>query len=234
MPKKWYEYFVSVEGQEGGPPQPLSDPSSGPPAPKSAADEIAALAATITTAPPPKFEKPAPGAAPLSMAEIYAMAELKTPPHGYTVLKVADMLQSEHIRSLPAEVKRSSILLALDAAGVKLAEIIQDGISRDKALDAFERVQQSAVEQLEAKKIEENRALQAEIDRLVSEQKAKIQQNLEEVNRQKDAFNAWRGKKQQEEQKIADCVSHFVAENPITTGGRPASISVPPGKSTPK
>ena len=62
------------------------------------------------------------------------------------------MLQSEHIRNLPAEVKRSSILLALDAAGVKLQDIIEDAVRRDRALDTFERVQQKAVEDLEKQK----------------------------------------------------------------------------------
>ena len=32
-------------------------------------------------------------------------------------MKVAEMLRSEHIRNLPREVKRSSVLVALEAAG---------------------------------------------------------------------------------------------------------------------
>jgi len=37
--------------------------------------------------------------------------------------KVTEMLQSDRIRTLPAEVKKNSVLLALDAAGVKIEEV---------------------------------------------------------------------------------------------------------------
>jgi hypothetical protein len=60
-------------------------------------------------------------------------AEVRTPAHGFTIFEIADVLKSEHIRSLPVEIKRSSVLLALDAAGVKVDEIIQDAIRRDCA-----------------------------------------------------------------------------------------------------
>src|ERR1035438_7510177 len=74
--------------------------------------------------------------------EIYHAAEIQAPAHGYTITKVTEMLQSERIRTLPAEVKKNSVLLALDAAGVKIEEVIEDAVKRDRALDGFERVQQ--------------------------------------------------------------------------------------------
>ena len=79
-------------------------------------------------------------------------AQIATPAHGYTVLKVAEMLQSEHIRALPAEVKQKSIMVALDAAGVKVADIIEDAVQRDRALDTYERVLQKHLEDLRAQK----------------------------------------------------------------------------------
>ena len=83
--------------------------------------------------------------------EIYEAARIAPPSHGYSILKVADMLRSEHIASLPADVKRKSVLLALDAAGVPIADIIEDAVRRDRALDTFERTQQKALEALEAR-----------------------------------------------------------------------------------
>jgi ElaB/YqjD/DUF883 family membrane-anchored ribosome-binding protein len=138
-------------------------------------------------------------------------------------MKVAEMLQSERIRALPAEVKKSSILLALDAAGVKIEEVIEDAIRRDRALDGFERVQQKGVDDLETRKEQENNQIQAELDRLIEEHKARIQANKDEVAKEKERFYSWRLQKQQEEQKIADSVSYFVTDNPITTGGIPAA-----------
>ena len=61
--------------------------------------------------------------------------------------------------------------------------------------------------------------IQAELDRLTEEHKARIQANKDEVAKEKERFYGWRLQKQQEEQKISDSVSYFVVENPITTGG---------------
>jgi len=218
MSKKWYNYFVSVDEANTGADQSQTQPDSA----RSAAQTVADIAATLSPAPTPTSQ-PAAGA---SFEEIYTAAEIHPPDHGYTIYKIADMLQSEHIRNLPAEVKRSSILLALDAAGVKLQDIIEDAVRRDRALDTFERVQQKAVEDLERRKTAENTQIQTELDRLVSEHRARIQANSDAVAKEKDRFFGWRLQKQQEEQKIADTVSHFVSENPITRG-QPAASSAP-------
>lgn len=218
MAKKWYSYFVSVEGE----PQPESPPSA------DAAQAIADIAASVQPAieqrVEQKIEKQAAGAPfkPMPFNDIYATAEIGSPAHGYTILKVADMLQSQHIKELPAEVKRSSVLVALEAAGVHMKEVVEDAVRRDKALDAFERVQQKHVEDFELSKIDENRKLQAELDRITAEHKAKMQANDEAVATRKEAFFSWRVEKQKEEQKIADAVSYFVTENPITTSRTPS------------
>ena len=141
-------------------------------------------------------------------------------------MKVAEMLHSEHIRNLPREVKRSSVLVALEAAGAPLQDVIQDAVKRDRALDTFEGVQQKSVAALEARKTQENQQIQAEMDRVIAEHRTRMQANNDEVAKEKERFFAWRLKKQEEEQKIADAVSYFVAENPITTGG-PAAPPAP-------
>lgn len=217
MTKKWYNYFVSTGDAEAG-----ADQAAGQGAPRaagsppSAAQTVAEIASGMTTA-EPKFLSPVSNAA--SFAEIYKAAEIPDPAQGYSILKVADMLQSEHIRSMPMDVKRSSVLVALDAAGVDIKDVIQDAVRRDRALDTFERVQEKSVNDLEARKNQENGQIQAAIDKYVSEQRAKIQSNNDEVAREKERFFGWRLKKQQEEKKISDAVAPFVTENPITAGG---------------
>src|SRR5271166_3378039 len=105
-----------------------------------------------------------------------------------TITKVTEMLQSERIRTLPAEVKKNSVLLALDAAGVKIEEVIEDAVKRDRALDGFERVQQKALDDLEARKAQDNQQIQAELDRLVQEHNARIQANKDEVDKERERF----------------------------------------------
>ncbi len=86
-----------------------------------------------------------------------------------------------------------------------------------------ERVQQKSVQELEQRKTEENRQIQEELDRLVAQHRARIQANNDAVAKDRERFYGWRLQKQQEEQKIAaDTVSHFVSENPITRGEKPA------------
>jgi hypothetical protein len=214
--KKWYNYFVSVD--EAGNPVAGDAQTGGQPGaaatPMNPAQTVAEIASSVSAE--PRFTAPVSNAS--SFEEIYQAAEIPPAPQGYSIMKVADMLQSEHIRSMPTDVKRSTILVALDAAGVDIKDVIQDAVRRDKALDGYERVQERSITELEAKKNQENAQIQAELDKYVAEQRAKIQSNNDDVTKEKERFFGWRLKKQQEEKKISDAVAPFVTENPITSG----------------
>jgi len=216
MSKKWYNYIVSVDDAAGQQSGTASPPSNA----KTAAQSVAEIASTIAAE--PEFTTPVTD--PTSFDEIYKAAEIPPAAKGYSILKVAQMLESEHLKNLPSDVRKSSILVALDAAGVEIKDVIQDAIRRDRALDTYERVQQRAAEELESKKAKENSDIQAQIDKYVTEQRAKIQSNNDQISREKERFTGWRLKKQQEEKKIAEAVGYFVAENPITTG----DVNTPP------
>jgi len=227
--KKWYNYFLSVDL----PAEAKSDqeaPTEGGDAaaagPRSAAQTVAEIASGVSA--DPKFAGPV--ANPMSFQEIYGAAEINSPEHGYTVLKIIDLLHSEHIRNLSRDVKKSSLLLALEAAGVKAEEIVQDAVRRDKALDTFERVQQNALQELEARKTKESKELQAEIERQINEMQSKVQANNDEVTKAKEQFYGWQLKKQQEEQKIADAVSYFTSEKPISTAADAGTPQAQAGK----
>ena len=129
MTKKWYNYFVSTDA--GGNPV-AGDPSasSGPPnaatGEMSPAQTVAQIASSVAAE--PKFTSPVSKQG--TFEEIYQAAEIPPAPQGYSIMKVAEMLQSEHIRSMPTDVKRSTILVALDAAGVYINDVIQDAVRR--------------------------------------------------------------------------------------------------------
>lgn len=229
--KKWYHYFITVEGARGGEPEP-SEPAARPvgrgkaAGPRTAAQTVAEIAAAITAEP---VKTPPAGGAALSFEEIYRAAEIVGPAHGYTICKVAEMLESEHIRALPAEVKRSSILVALEAARVRIEEVIQDAVRRDRALDAFELVQERTFRDLETKKNQENNELQVAIDRFAAEQRAKIQANQEAMARERERLSVWRRAKAAEEKRIGDTVGYFVSENPVSVSGRAGAPPSTPG-----
>jgi hypothetical protein len=204
--KKWYNYFVVTQPSETAA---ESRPGTPEPPPRRVADVVPEAGAETPIE--------APLTTPTDLGEIYRSAQIATPAHGYSVLKVAEMLQSEHIQSLPAEVKQKSIMVALDAAGVKVAEIIEDAVKRDRALDTYERVLQKHLEGLREQKAVENRQLEEEINQRVAELRARVDQNNAELTAEQNNLLAWRVRKRQEEDRIAEAIGYFVTENPITT-----------------
>jgi hypothetical protein len=224
--KKWYNLFVTVD------PASVDSGESGD-RPQGQRTDAARMVAEIAASVPAVSTFSTPVNDPTSFAEIYQAAEIAVPAHGYTILKVAGMLQSERLQGLPQEVKRSSILVALDAGGVKIEDIIQDAVRRDRALDSFETVLAKSRASVEAAKIDENRKIEAEMNKMLAEYRARIQANNDAVAKENERFSKWQTKKQAEERTIADAVSYFVSENPITVSGAQAtSANIPakPGK----
>lgn len=145
--------------------------------------------------------------------EIYRAAGIKGPRLGYSIGKVIEMLQSEHIRNLPTETRRASILMALEAAGVQVDEVLQDATLRQRAINSYEAIQRKHLEEYEARKAQENCAIQAEMERVSAEYAARITNNLEEIGREKDSFRKWQLKKQTEAQRISEAVALCVTQN---------------------
>jgi hypothetical protein len=197
MSKKWYNLFVVSSDSSA---DLTSEPALG------ADPEVA-------DAPVP-IDGPVTDTAPLE--GIYAAARIMTPPHGFTILKVAAMLESEHIRELPAEVRRKSVLVALDAAGVSVKEIVDDAVQRDRALDTYERVLEKHLEELRVATAQENARLEAELEQRMSALRAAIDQNNQAVAKSREQLAVWRAGKRAEEARIADAVGYFVQENPIS------------------
>lgn len=176
-------------------------------------EEIEPVSQAIEPAPKNRKAAAAPvGAArnELSFDTIYEGAALASPRAGYTILKVADMVGSSHLAALSPDAKRCSVLMALEAAGVKSEELLQDAVVRQRALNDHEAVRQQTLQKFEAEKTEANRKLQADLDRLTADYMAMMQANLDEVAREQDDFRAWQKRKQQEAQRIAEAAAFCV------------------------
>ena len=153
-----------------------------------------------------------PGGELLGFDEIYRSAGIHGQRLGYSISKVIEMLQSEHIRSMAPETKRASLLMALEAAGVQLDEILQDASARQRALSSYEAIQRKHLEEYEALKAQDNCAIQAELDRVTEQYHARINANLDEVAHEKDRFRKWQAKKEQHAQRIAEAVALCVTQ----------------------
>jgi hypothetical protein len=150
--------------------------------------------------------------------QIYQSGAVKPPRVSYGVLKVAEMLNSAHLCGMPAESKRAALMMALDAGGAKIEDILQDAIVRQRVLNDYEEARQRDLQNFEAAIQEQNAAIQAEMERKTSQYRARMQRNLDEVARAQDSFRIWQKRKQQEGQRIADAAACCVPEAGSTAG----------------
>jgi hypothetical protein len=142
----------------------------------------------------------------LSYEDIYHAAGLMSPRSGYGIPKVIEMLNSERIRDLSKDVKRASVLMALEVAGVATEELLQDAQRRQHALNSYEENQRKQLEEFETRKTQENARLQAEMERVAAHYAERIQRNRDQVAREKERLHNWQMAKQHEMQRIGDVI----------------------------
>jgi hypothetical protein len=177
---------------------------------------------------PPAAESPAPRAALLAYEDIYHAAGIMGPRSGYGIHKVVDMLNHERIRELAPEIKRASVLMALDAAGGSVDELLQDANRRQQALDSYEGAQCRQIDELEAQKAQENAQIQTELDRVTAHYAERIQRNQDQVAQEKDALRNWQMAKLHESQRIREVID-LCSKQPAAPDAQPTSA--PSGKS---
>ena len=157
---------------------------------------------------------PSPDAVPkaLTFEQIYMSGAVKPPQLRYGILKVAEMAGSTHLAGMTPEAKRCALLMALEAAGAEIEDLLQDALVRQRALHDYEEKQQERLSNFEAAKLDENRAIQAELDRITSQYMARIQANMDEVACQQDNFHDWQKRKQQECNRMTETAAFLVPQ----------------------
>jgi len=161
-----------------------------------------------------------------SFEEIYRSTAANLPRAAYSIMKVAEMLNSPHLAGMSIETRRGSVMMALEAAGVDVKDMLQDAMLRNRALDDYEEVQQKKLQDFESVKMEANAKLQAELERITSEYMRLIQSNVDEVARNQDAFRIWQKNKELELQNMAGA-SAFCSS---TSGGMNGSLTMVAGR----
>jgi hypothetical protein len=168
----------------------------------------------------------------LSYDDIYHAAGILGPRSGYSIHKVVEMLNSDRIRELPPEVKRASVLMALDAAGASVEDLRQDATRRQQALDSYEEARRKQAEEFEALKAQENAQIQAELDRLTAHYAERLQQNQDQVAQEKETLHNWQMAKQHESQRINEVMELCARQSPATSSNDAArQPGGPAGKS---
>ena len=207
MLKKWFPLAFAEE--------PL--PPNGTTTPRNHAAEIPVKAAEPVQdpAPPKTTNQTAVAREPakfVGFEQIYSNAAVRPPKVPYGILKVADMVNSSHLAGLSPEARRCSLLMALEAAGAEIEDLLQDAVVRQKALNDYEHTQIERLKSFEAAKLDENARIQAELERISAQYLSRIQSNLDEVAREQDGLRVWTRQKQLESQRITEAATFCVPQ----------------------
>jgi hypothetical protein len=201
-------------------PSPPPPPPRMPPPPPVGRARGRQLPAEIAdTAPPNRVSRSEVAADVQDFVAVYKEAGITLAPHGYGVDRVAEMLQGKRLAPLGREVKATAVLAALEAARVDVQDVIEDGVRRDKALDAFEAAKER--ELVEGKAANEARvsSLRKDLDELLKKINGEIEKLKQESQQAEAAFAQLQIRKRQEEARLHDIVAHFVeGANPISAG----------------
>jgi hypothetical protein len=153
---------------------------------------------------------------------IYKAAGVKDPVHGFTAYKVLEIFSSSEFSAMDTRAKAAALaaFLKMNPSGpVPVAQIIQDAVSRDQALDGFEDFLRKKLDGRREELDKENAKLQAEIDDLTKRNKEKMDVNRRTLDAEKERLGNWQARKRIEERKLFDAVAPFVEENPVTLSG---------------
>ena len=152
---------------------------------------------------------------------VFSAAGIGDPPHGYTAYKVLEILSSPEFANLDSKAKAAALsgFLKMNPTGpVPIADVVQDAVRRDQALDKFEDFLRTKLKARTEQIEQENRDLQAEIDALAMRNREKMETNRRALAEEEGRFARWQITKRVEERKLFDAVSPFVETNPISTG----------------
>jgi hypothetical protein len=161
-----------------------------------------------------------------SFEEVYKCAPAQPPRMVYGILKVSEMLNSGHLAGMSHESKRCSVMMAIEAAGIQVEDLLQDAMLRQRALNDYEQSEELRLKDFEGATDRENNLLQAEVERLTSQYMARIQSNIDEVAAAQDRFRAWQKRKQQELQHISAAAAICVPKGAEANTGNTSYTAV--------
>jgi hypothetical protein len=149
-----------------------------------------------------------------SFDEIYRKSNLKstTAAAEYNILKVADMATSDQLHGLSSTAKHSALMMALEAAGVAVEDVLRDAMHRQRVLEEYEDEQKRHLQEFESTKLKENERLTAELDSITEQYRTRIATTVEEIERERTAFREWQERKLREQRRIAEAASLCVTD----------------------
>jgi cell division septum initiation protein DivIVA len=148
--------------------------------------------------------------------EIYRKSTFKsnTTTAEWNILKVADMLSSEHLQGLSLSAKHSALMMAFEASGVAVEDILQDAVQRQRVLNEYEEAQLRRLQEIESIKQRDNERLAAEMESVCAQFRARIQAGMDDIERERQSFREWQELREHEQRRIADAAGACVSGDP--------------------
>lgn len=165
---------------------------------------------------------------------VFKAAGISDPAHGYSAYKVLEILSSPEFANLDSKAKAAALsgFLKMSPTGpVPIADVVQDAVRRDQALDKFEDFLRTKLKARTEQMEKENRDLQAEIDALAQRNRERMEANRKALAAEEERFARWQITKRIEERRLFDAVAPFVETNPISTGTGGTSAAAPAPRS---
>src|SRR5262249_28912536 len=166
-------------------------------------------------------------------ATVYKGASVQAPAHGYGVDRVADMLAHKSLAGLDKAVRASAVLAALDAAGVSIAEVIQDGLLRYKALVAFEAAKELERHQVRPRNERRTAELKAAVESYRKVKGTEIEALARETGTAAAVLTRLETRQRAEEERFHRTVSLFVEPIPARVIPMAPSAPLAPGAPAP-
>ncbi len=151
--------------------------------------------------------------------EIYRKSVFKsnTTTAEWNILKVSEMLNSEHLRGLSAAARHSALMMALEASGVAVEDIMQDAVLRQRVLNEQEESLFKRLQEIEAIKNRENERLAAEMESVCAQFQARIATGVQELERERQVFREWQEIREHEQRRIAEAAAACVSGDPASS-----------------
>ncbi len=203
--KKWYNVFVSVEDEQKKAEMAASQGDrSGQTSLSTSRLEVAE----------PQLEQPVAriGEEFPSFEAIYQAFGIKDASTAFTVYRAEELLKSVYLKDASPEIRRSALMVALEALRISPEDVVQDAVKRDKALTQFEKIEERRLRELEQKKSEENKRLQEEMERIFNEIREKMEDNNNLIKESREKFQTWQQEKEKEEQRLSGVLQYFVSQ----------------------
>lgn len=141
---------------------------------------------------------------------------------GFTVDKLAVLLDDPTLKDQPLSTKTLVLKMALKAQNVTLETPVTDAVRRDRALDAYQKMLNSRAHEAETRNSESIQAINEEVKAILEQKNAEmdaLRTETQEMRRQAETFAM---RRRAEEQRLAETVIPLLEgqPNPVTVNNK--------------